>query len=128
MNYMIQIAFLPNVLNYPKVAELIAVLNARSIFWYIEMTGYGFLGCATWSAGYLFENRGKQKVIRLLCIWNGLISIAGSVLTFVFKGWVLTVPGLICYLLWNILVMIMMLYIIREYRFGRMNARVESLP
>ncbi len=121
LNYMIQIVLVPNVLDNPRAIELVATLNAKSLFWYIEMTGYGFLGLATWSAGLLFGNTGREKIIKWLCIANGMVSVAGSVLTFAVKGWVLTVPGLICYVLWNILVSVLMVFILLEFRFGRIR-------
>jgi hypothetical protein len=110
------------VIKNETMVEILAVLNARSIFWFIEMTGYGFLGLATWTAAALFENNGRQKAIKQLCIWNGVISVFGTVLTFIFKGWVLSIPGLICYMAWNILVMVLMTFVFLEYRSRKFSA------
>ena len=126
LNYLIQIALVPNVLNYPGVIELLAVLNAKSLFWYIEMTGYGFLGLATWTAGLMFRGSRGNEIIRWLCVANGIISILGSILTFLFKGWVLTLPGMFSYILWNILIMILAIVILTEFKFGKTEVRVTS--
>jgi len=43
-NYFLQIAVIPNYLDQPAVLTAFAADNAMSLFWYIEMVGYGFLG------------------------------------------------------------------------------------
>jgi hypothetical protein len=101
LNYMIQITLVPNILDNVKAIDLLATLNAKSLFWYIEMTGYGFLGLATWSAAYLFGKTKKEIVIKRLLMANGIISVFGAILTFIFKGWVLSIPGLVSYVLCN---------------------------
>ncbi|HGJ65615.1 TPA: hypothetical protein ENS27_09520 [bacterium] len=116
LNYMIQIVLVPNMLENEKAIDLLATPNAKSLFWYIEMTGYGFLGLATWSSAYLFSKTKNEIIIRWLLIANGIISVLGAVLTFIFKGWVLTIPGLVSYVLWNILVMLVMIFVLVEYR------------
>jgi hypothetical protein len=103
-------------LENEKAIDLLATPNAKSLFWYIEMTGYGFLGLATWSSAYLFSKTKNEIIIRWLLIANGIISVLGAVLTFIFKGWVLTIPGLVSYVLWNILVMLVMIFVLVEYR------------
>lgn len=116
LNYLVQIVLVPLMLDDTRAIELLATLNARSVFWYVEMTGYGFLGLATWAGAPLFRGGGKRTAIRMLCVANGVLSVAGAVLTYVFKGWVLTMPGLMCYLAWNLLVVILMICVIAEYK------------
>jgi hypothetical protein len=126
LNYLLQIAVLPGILNYPAMVELLASQNPHSLFWYIEMTGYGFLGLAGWFAAYSFHGKPLLTGIRYLLIANGVISLAGSVLTFVFPGWVMTMPGLVSYLAWNVLVILVMILVIMEYRFGMGKAGKEA--
>jgi hypothetical protein len=125
LNYMIQIAAVPNILDNVKVIDLLAILNAKSLFWYIEMTGYGFLGLATWTSAYLFGKTKNEIIIKWLLIVNGIISVLGSILTFIFKGWVLTIPGLISYVLWNVLVMAIMVFILIEFRVGKKDTKAS---
>ena len=119
LNYLIQLAVIPNALKYPTVIELFATANANSLFWYIEMTGYGFLGLATWAGGMLFGGNPRKKAIRYLFVANGISSVLGTVLTFIFKGWVMSPAGLVSYLLWNVLVLIVMILVLVEYKSGK---------
>ena len=119
LNYLLQIALVPKIISEPNLTEMLSVSNSNSFFWDLEMTGYGFLGLATLSASTFFHNGKKQEMIRLMCIINGIISILGAILTFVFDGWVLSNAGLLCYLIWNIVIMLLAVYLILEYRFGK---------
>ncbi len=119
INYFIQIAVIPNFLHIDAVITAFAADNGKSLFWYLEMTGYGFLGLATWTSSVLFRGSGKLSLIRFLLIVNGIISLFGAILNFLLPGWVFTIPGLTSYVIWNLLIVIIMSLIILEYRFGK---------
>ena len=117
-NYFLQIALVPNFLDQPRVVEAFVSDNAYSLFWYIEMVGYGFLGLATWFAAAFFPGGGYKPWIRFLLVLNGITSLVSAVLNFVTPGWVFSKGGLASYLAWNLLVVVLMLLVILEYRFG----------
>ena len=110
-NYICQILFIRNLaLNYKpeydSAIETFSMANPLSFCWSNEMFGYGILGCATalLSAYY----RDKNNFIRMLMIANGLISLAGIVLTILDAGWVMSAAGFVGYFAWNILMIVMM--------------------
>jgi hypothetical protein len=83
-----------------------------SLSWAVEMWGYGILGVATWlMAGYYKE---KNKIVRLLLILNGVVSIAAIIFTVVDLNWVLTTTGLFAYMFWNVLMIVLMIMIYRN--------------
>jgi hypothetical protein len=80
------------------------------------MYGYGILGIATACAAPLFSNSGLQWWIRRSLIVNCVLSVAGAVLVPVFPGWVLTLPGMIAGAAWNVLVAVLMVLVMFEFR------------
>lgn len=116
-NYICQTTFIRHlVLNYtPQNDSIIATFsmaNPRSLSWAVEMWGYGILGVATWlMAGYYKE---KNNLIRWLLILNGIVSIATIVFTIADINWVLTTTGLIAYMFWNVLMIVLMIMIYRN--------------
>jgi hypothetical protein len=116
LNYFIQMAIVPNYISNELIVGMFATLNPKSIFWYLEMTGYGFLGIATSFAAYFFHGNKRRNMIRYLLIANGILSVAGSILTFIFPGWVMEISGLASYVLWNVLCIMFMMLILIEYK------------
>jgi hypothetical protein len=108
LNYIIQTTYIPALVsgyqggnNMLIVASTMA--NPTSLAWALEMWGYGFLGLGTWLCASYFSNKGIEHTAKLLFIANGVLSIIGTIWTAVDLGWVLTTPGLISFVLWNIL-------------------------
>jgi uncharacterized membrane protein len=86
--------------------------NPMSLSWAVEMWGYGILGVATWlMAGYYKE---KNNIISRFLILNGIVSIATIVFTIADINWVLTTTGLIAYMFWNVLMIVLMIMIYRN--------------
>lgn len=113
INYFLQLAIIPNFLAHPDVISAFASDNAYSLFWYIEMVGYAFLGLATWSCSVLFPGKGVYQTLRWLLILNGVTSIFSGIWNFVQPGWVFSSFGIISYVLWNLLIILIMIWIIR---------------
>lgn len=118
LNYIIQTTFIPAlVAEYtPSQATIIQAFtmgNPTSFAWAAEMWGYGFIGLATWLAAVFFRNQGIERVVKILYILNGVLSIGGALLTAIDLGWVLTTPGYISFGLWNILYLILALITIK---------------
>ena len=116
-NYVCQTTFIRHLaLNYtPQNDSIIATFsmaNPMSLSWAVEMWGYGILGVATWlMAGYY---RGKNNIISGLLILNGIVSIATIGFSIVDINWVLTTIGLIAYMFWNVLMIVLMIMIYRN--------------
>lgn len=118
-NYICQTSFVRHLAlhydpaNDPAMATF-SMANPMSLSWSVEMWGYGLLGVATWLLADCYRN--KNDVIRYLLTGNGVISLAGIVLTVVDNSWVLTAAGLIAYILWNVLMIVLMILIYRHAR------------
>ena len=114
-NYFIQAALIPALIrNYTPaldpVVTLFAVANPSSLFWAIEMWGYGFLGLGTLFAGGFFSGRGLEKATRILFLTNGYASLAGALYTSIRLEWVLSKAGLATYVGWNILYLFLVFF------------------
>lgn len=112
LNYVIQLAFLPAIVRdyTPELDPLItmfSVVNPTSSFWALEMWGYGFLGIGTWLAASFFTGRGLEQVAKVLFVLNGVLSIAGALLTSWDLEWVLSTAGVVSYVGWNLLYLIL---------------------
>jgi hypothetical protein len=127
VNYVLQTAFIPQSLNGNReILEAVTMANPRSFAWGLEMYGYGILGVATIVAAPLFESSGRQRIIRLLFILNGVVSVFTAALVPIVPGWLLTTPGIIAGALWNLLVVVIMVLVIREFRFGHLSRNQQQ--
>ena len=119
-NYVLQTGYIPQALDGdPGILAMVTMANPRSFAWALEMYGYGIFGVASLFAAPIFDNQGRQRVIRILFIVNGVASIVAAFLVPLIPGWLLTVPGLTAGAAWNILLITLMAIVIREFRFGR---------
>ena len=114
-NYFLQNTVVPALVwNYvPENGPILAFLtmsNPLSFSWAVEMWGYGFLGVGTWFAASFFSISKLEKTAKILYIVNGILSVAGALVTAYDLRWVLNIPGLISYGLWNILYVVLIIY------------------
>lgn len=112
LNYFSQATFVPALIrHYTPALEptvtVFAVTNPISIFWAIEMWGYGFLGLGTWLASGFFRDRGIERVAKILFVLNGIVSIVGAVWTSIHLEWVLSSVGLVSYAVWNVIYLVL---------------------
>jgi len=116
-NYICQTTFIRYLaLNYTaqndSMIATFSMANPMSLSWAVEIWGYGILGVATWlMAGYYKE---KNKTLSWLLILNGMVSIAIIGFTIIDLNWVLTSTGLIAYMFWNVLMIVLMIMINRN--------------
>jgi hypothetical protein len=116
-NYVLQTAFVPLWLHQSELlVSATTMANPNSLGWALEMYGYGILGVATAFAAPLFNPAGRQGLIRILFMANCIVSLMGAFLVPIGPGWVLTSWGMVLGGLWNLLVAIAMVLIIREFR------------
>ena len=120
-NYITQTTFVPALAkNYsPQLDPAIttfSLANPLSLSWAIEMWGYAFLGIATMLAAPVFNRNRIERATAVLMILNGVMSIAGGVISAWDLGWVLTTPGLVNYMVWNALVLALSILVIVSLR------------
>ena len=117
-NYICQTTFIPALLaNYrPEYATIVATFsfaNPGSLCWALEMWGYALLGLATLLLAPVFNRSGWiEKTTAWLMILNGILSIAGGFITAANLAWVMTPAGLTNYVVWNILVVVLSIFVI----------------
>lgn len=119
-NYTLQTAFIPQWTggNDPMLG-IFTMANPRSLGWALEMYGYGILGIATAVAAPLFSWQRRQGMIRGLLLGNCIVSVGSAILVPIIPGWVLTPGGMVAGAIWNILVVVLMIVTLLEFRFGR---------
>jgi hypothetical protein len=131
-SYICQTTFIPALVhaNDPDNDIAIAMLsmsNPRSLCWGIEMWGYGFLGLATWFVAPVLHRDPLERITAWLFVANGVISIAGAILTAVDLTWVMSPAGMYSYVAWNVLILLMsVLLIIIFVRRRRTRAATEE--
>ena len=120
LNYTIQVAYIPILVDEnASILAFLAMTNPASLPWAIEMFGYCILGIATVFAAPLFSNRGLQAIIRWLLVLNGVLSVGGAVMFTVNSAETVSGFGIVGYVFWNALIVVIMLLVIIEFRFGR---------
>jgi hypothetical protein len=115
-NYICQTVFIHHMASHyrPEYESLItgfSMSNPTSICWALEMWGYAILGVATWlTASYYRE---KNQLIRWLLTINGVVSIGSMIWTMLDYNWILKPIGFNLYIVWNLLMIMAMVAIIR---------------
>jgi len=115
-NYICQVSFIPHLAShykseYDAAISTFSMANPSSLSWCIEMWGYAILGIATWLLSAFY--RDKSKLIYVLLITNGIVSVLSAVLSVIDERWLLTTVGLVSYFLWNLLMVILLILIYR---------------
>jgi hypothetical protein len=81
--------------------------NPASLAWALEMWGYGVLGVATWLMAPVFAGRGLERWTRTTFVLNGVASVFGALATAIVPSWALTTAGIVSFVAWNGLVLLM---------------------
>jgi len=108
INYLIQGVFVPSLIKQSSglVGALVSA-NPGSLFWTLELFGYGIVGLAMWGAAPLFSGPGIDRIIRWLLVVNGVGSILAGLGATVDSSWVLGPLGLGAVLVWNLLMIVL---------------------
>ncbi len=128
-NYVCQTTFIRHLALHYKpendsIISTFSMANPMSLSWAIEIWGYGILGVATWlMAGYYKQ---KNNFIRWLLILNGMVSLLSVAFTIFNINWVLTTAGIIAYMFWNILMIVLMIMIYRNSKFYADNKQIDN--
>lgn len=112
LNYVLQASFVPGLVaqfrpSDAPVVEALTMANPRSLGWCLEMWAYGVAGVATWLVAPVFGGTPLERAAVLAFVANGVVSVAGALVTAAWPGWVLTPVGLAGYGAWNLLVVAM---------------------
>jgi hypothetical protein len=132
LNYVVQTTFVPALIGdyTPDKAPLVAAFslaNPRSLGWALEMWGYAVLGAATWLVAPVFARDGRLgRATAGLFVANGLVSVAGALLTAARPGWVMTPVGTVTFAGWNLLVAVMLVLAIVVLRRRARDAQLEQ--
>jgi hypothetical protein len=117
INYLVQGVFVPALVEQgSEVVGNLASANPRSLFWVLEMFGYGIVGVAMWTTAPLFRGPGVDRVLRWLLVVNGAGSSLAAVAVAVDSSWVLGPPGLAVVLAWNVLMVVLAVLLVRRSR------------
>jgi hypothetical protein len=76
------------------------------------MWGYTCLGAATWFAAVVFDQTRTERVISRLMVANGALSLAAGMITSARLEWVMSIPGLAAYTVWNVLMLALFVLLI----------------
>lgn len=71
------------------------------------MWGWGLFGVASWLVAPVLRDSRLGRAASFALVANGPVSIAGALLTVLAPGWVMTAPGMVAFVLWNVLVFVM---------------------
>ncbi len=120
-NYINQTTFIPALVQayqpaFDPAISTFSLANPLSLCWAIEMWGYALLGVATWLLAPIFNRSRVEKITAALMVANGVVSIVGGFVTAWSLGWVLTTPGVISYVGWNILVLALSIFVMLSLR------------
>jgi hypothetical protein len=133
-NYLCQTTFVPALLTSYRpendaVVAALSLVNPRSLSWAIEMWGWGLLGLATWLIAPTFHGSRLERATAGMCILNGIVSIVGAAITAADLGWVMTVPGYVNFVAWNVLMVVLaVLAILSLSRRSSFRAPVATAP
>jgi len=105
INYLIQGVWVPSLVK--QGSDLVGALvstNPGSLFWALELFGYGIMGLAMWLAAPLFPGPGIDRPIRWALVVNGAGSLLAALAAVFDPRWVLGPLGLAAGLFWNLLI------------------------
>lgn len=116
-NYICQTTYVHNLASeyrseYDPAIAIFSMANPRSLCWAIEMWGYGLLGVGTWLMAPYYKDR--HTWIRILLIVNGSVSLIGAIWASIDISWVMTSVGLVSYLLWNVLMIMLLIMMLLD--------------
>jgi len=96
MNYFLQLVVLrPNILaGEIEGMAILAMTNPHSLFWALELGGYGFQSLATLAVAPIFSGGGLESWIRRLFVANGVLGIGLTALFLLLDEPLIVLAGL----------------------------------
>ena len=87
------------VLSGPLAVALVSATHPQSL-----------LGVATALIAGVFQGTRIERAARFTFVANGPVSVAGALLTTALPGWMMTPWGLVAFSLWNVLLVVMVVF------------------
>jgi hypothetical protein len=121
LNYVIQTTYVPYLAtnNPSETSYILAVFtmsNPGSLAWAFEMYGWGGIGLSYILMSFIFENKKVEKVLKILFITNGIYSVGSALITSLNMKWIFSPAGFASLIIWNILVLIIDLVLLKYFR------------
>jgi hypothetical protein len=121
LNYIIQTTYVPYlaVNEPPETAYVLAVFsmaNPGSFAWALEMYGWGGIGLSFIFMAFAFTSGKYDKILKALFLVNGVSSCASAIMTSVDMNWLFSTAGLISLVVWNILVLIIDIVLLKFFK------------
>jgi hypothetical protein len=118
LNYVIQTTYIPYLAtNHPPESQYIipvfTMANPGSFAWALEMYGWGGIGLSYLMMSRIFR---EESTLRILFLLNGISSIASALVTSFNMNWLFSPAGFAALITWNLLVLIIDIYLIRYFR------------
>jgi hypothetical protein len=90
--------------------------NPGSVAWALEMYGWGGIGLSYLVAALIFRNTGGERILKALFVTNGVCSIASAGMTSADMNWIFSKAGLVALVVWNLLIILIDIFLIRYFR------------
>lgn len=116
-NYTAQVAYIPAAVKSPDAGlALLSMTNPNSVAWALEMFAYAILGIALWLVAPGFTGSRLANLIRYLIVFDAVTSIGGAFAAAALPGGMLDSGALVAYFSWNVLVALIVVLVLIEYR------------
>ncbi len=121
LNYIIQTTYMPYLATYtpPEYNHILPVFtmaNPGSFAWALEMYGWGGIGLSFIFMAFIFGADRISKTLKILFIVNGSASIISALITSVDMNWLFSPAGLAALVIWNILVFVIDIFLLKYFR------------
>lgn len=121
LNYIIQTTYVPYLAanNPPETQYVLATFsmaNAGSFAWALEMYGWGGIGLSFIFMAMAFGKSRQENILKILFIINGTSSCITAIITSINMNWIFTGAGFASLIIWNLLVLIIDLSLLRYFK------------
>lgn len=121
LNYIIQTTYVPYLaVNRPpeleSVLPVFTMANPGSFAWALEMYGWGGIGLSFIFMAFIFGKNKPEPVLKGLFVINGICSVGSALMTSVDMNWLFSPAGLTALVVWNVLVLVIDLYLIAYFK------------
>jgi hypothetical protein len=134
-NYIVQTTFVPQLARtyqpaFDPFIGIFTMTNPASLGWALEMWGYGHLGVASLLVipFFLGSSSNLNRLIVLLLGVNGMMSVAGALITAFNLPWVFSAPGMTTFILWNIVMLVLGVALFAWFRMSAVNKILNVTP
>ena len=121
LNYIIQTTYIPYLaMNNPtetaSILPALTMANPGSLAWALEMYGWGGIGLSFIFMSFIFNRETSARTLRVLFLFNGIASCCTAVMTSINMKWLFSPSGLIALLIWNLLVFVIDIYLLKYFK------------